>query len=217
MDDALKTRNIKYILNVETQLFFAPLFKFLATLLGNRPPTSLGHQGGRKVFWEGDKFFKRCPIVSKYVQHIFPGGRKFFYGALPPLVTALLGSPGKSGVAHPHLVASLTQQFVIKFKLHSCLHSFPFKSVGAGKRSLVSTIETKTSVIKYILTFISVSCIWQLHHSQYRLKKSSPSKYIQLKFLLKRDEKLGRLTSSLYICHTKAMTAVVDCGTRCLY
>jgi len=44
-----------------------------------------------------------------------------------------LGSPGKSGVAHPHLVASLTQQFVTKFKLHFCLHSvhdffqaFPF-------------------------------------------------------------------------------------------
>jgi len=35
--------------------------------------------------------------------------------------------------------------------------------------------------------------------------------------LLKQDEKLGRFTISLYICHTKAMTAPVDYGTRCLY
>jgi len=34
---------------------------------------------------------------------------------------------------------------------------------------------------------------------------------------LKQDEKLGRLISSLYICHTKAMTALVEYGTRCLY
>jgi len=27
--------------------------------------------------------------------------------------------------------------------------------------------------------------------------------------LLKQDEKLGRLAGSLYICHTKAMTALV--------
>jgi len=35
--------------------------------------------------------------------------------------------------------------------------------------------------------------------------------------LLKQDEKLGRFASSLYICHTKAMTALVEYGTRCLY
>jgi len=35
--------------------------------------------------------------------------------------------------------------------------------------------------------------------------------------LLKQDEKLGRFTSSLYIWHTKAMTAVVEYETRCLY
>jgi len=34
--------------------------------------------------------------------------------------------------------------------------------------------------------------------------------------LLNQDEKLGRFTSSLYICHTKAMTALVQDGTRCL-
>jgi len=31
--------------------------------------------------------------------------------------------------------------------------------------------------------------------------------------LLKQDEKLGRFTSSLYICHNKAMTAL-EYGTR---
>jgi len=33
--------------------------------------------------------------------------------------------------------------------------------------------------------------------------------------LLKQDEKLGRFTGSLYICHTKAITALVEHGTRC--
>jgi len=37
-------------------------------------------------------------------------------------------------------------------------------------------------VIKYILTFIPVSCIWQLHPSQYCLQKLSHSKYFRLKF-----------------------------------
>ena len=32
--------------------------------------------------------------------------------------------------------------------------------------------------------------------------------------LLKHDEKLGRFTSSLYICHTKAMTVLVEYGSR---
>ena len=35
-----------------------------------------------------------------------------------------------------------------------------------------------------------------------------------MKFL-RQDEQLGRFTSSLYICHKKAMTALVE--TRCLY
>jgi len=35
--------------------------------------------------------------------------------------------------------------------------------------------------------------------------------------LLRQDEKVGRFTSSLYICHTKAMTTLVEYGTRCLY
>jgi len=33
-------------------------------------------------------------------------------------------------------------------------------------------------MIKHILTFTLVSCIWQRHHSQYHLQKLSHSKYI---------------------------------------
>ena len=61
-----------------------------------------------------------------------------------------------------------------------CSWCIPFKGVSVGRQSLVSTIKTIASLIKYILTI--VSCIWQLHHSQYRLQKLSHSKYIQLKF-----------------------------------
>jgi len=35
--------------------------------------------------------------------------------------------------------------------------------------------------------------------------------------LIKQDEKVGRFSSSLYICPSKAMTALVEYGTRCLY
>jgi len=55
----------------------------------NRPVTSLGHQGWRRVLWEGPNFFKLCPIILNYVQHIFPGGRKIFHGGNGPLVTGL--------------------------------------------------------------------------------------------------------------------------------
>jgi len=33
--------------------------------------------------------------------------------------------------------------------------------------------------------------------------------------LLKQDENLSRFASSLYICHTKAMTALVENGNMC--
>jgi len=57
-----------------------------------RPVTSLGHQGWRRVFWEGPKFSTLCPIVFNYAQQIFPGGAKRFAGRLRPpfpLVTGL--------------------------------------------------------------------------------------------------------------------------------
>ena len=91
------------------------------------------------------------------------------------------GSPGKSAETQPHLVASLAQPFLIKLKLHSCCLSF-LKCFSWQTRSVVSTIETIATMIKYILTFIPVFCIWQFHHSQCYLQKLSYSKYIQLRF-----------------------------------
>jgi len=50
----------------------------------------LGTLGGVKSVPKGVQFFKLCPIVLNYVQHIFPGGLKFSRGASPLLVTGLL-------------------------------------------------------------------------------------------------------------------------------
>ena len=65
----------------------------LPLLVGVRPVTSLEHQGWRRVFWEGPKFFKLCPILSNYVQHTFTrGGENFSRGSRPtaPLVMGLV-------------------------------------------------------------------------------------------------------------------------------
>jgi len=58
------------------------------------PVTSLGYQGGRKVFWEGPKFFALCPIDLNYVQNIFLGwGEKFYReGFAPPCAPPGYGS-----------------------------------------------------------------------------------------------------------------------------
>ena len=45
-----------------------------------RPVTNVGHQDGRRVFWEGPKIFELCPIVSNG----FQGTKKFSRGASPP-------------------------------------------------------------------------------------------------------------------------------------
>jgi len=50
----------------------------------DRPVTSFGHQERGRVFLEGPTFFLLCPIFLNYVQHIFPGGRKFFQGREAP-------------------------------------------------------------------------------------------------------------------------------------
>jgi len=39
-----------------------------------RPVTSLGHQGGRRVFWEGPKILKLCPRHFSRWGEIFLGG-----------------------------------------------------------------------------------------------------------------------------------------------
>jgi len=57
-----------------------------------QPRNQLVAPWGAKSFLKGGQFFKLCPIVLKYVQHILPGGEKFSRGASPslrPLVTGL--------------------------------------------------------------------------------------------------------------------------------
>jgi len=51
---------------------------FVNLMVGCRPVTSLGHPEGRKVFWEGTKFFQLCPIILNYVQHIVQWEKKIF-------------------------------------------------------------------------------------------------------------------------------------------
>ena len=48
-----------------------------------RPVTSLGHQRGRRVFWERPKYFKPWPTISSGVAKNFAGGFR-------PLVTDLV-------------------------------------------------------------------------------------------------------------------------------
>jgi len=82
------------------QMQSPPIENFLATVLSNprlchpipqklsvvlrfryclrtRPATSLGHQVGRRVFWEGPKFFKLCPT------HFSREGEKLLGGTSP--------------------------------------------------------------------------------------------------------------------------------------
>ena len=65
------------------RITFALLNSFglrLEFVVATRPVSSLAHQVERKVFREGPKFAKICPIVLNYVQHIFPEGRKICGG-----------------------------------------------------------------------------------------------------------------------------------------
>ena len=54
-------------------------------LLDLQARNQLGTTGGEKSFLRGGKFFEICPIVSKYVQHIFSLETQIFLGyASPP-------------------------------------------------------------------------------------------------------------------------------------
>jgi len=67
--------------------------------------------------------FSAKPLLGFYSQALMLQ-RKFKFHEGLKIIRCCLGSPGKNGKAHPHLVASLAQPFVTKFKLHFCLHSF---------------------------------------------------------------------------------------------
>ena len=54
------------------------------SLLDFQARNQLGTPGEKSVL-RGGQFFKLCPIVSKYIQHIFAVGTKIFLGdAWPP-------------------------------------------------------------------------------------------------------------------------------------
>jgi len=116
--------------------------------LRSRPVTSLGHQEGRRVFREGPKFFELCPVVSKYIQQIFPRGVKKFLGGirspwlracwgvydsfaarLPPLECAIRCSVAATTVRiiHCSQVMTDTLQAVRKMQHHACTiaHKIP--------------------------------------------------------------------------------------------
>ena len=75
-----------------------------------RPVTILGHQEGRSVFWEGPKFFVLCPIVWKYIQQIFLGGRA------PPC--ALPGYGPDLSESHAVFYFSFTNRFFSPKKIN---------------------------------------------------------------------------------------------------
>jgi len=64
--------------------FYTLIFSIVLVCL--RPLTSLGHQEGRRVFWEGPKIFELCPIILIDVQCIFLGA----WPPCAPLVTGLV-------------------------------------------------------------------------------------------------------------------------------
>ena len=63
---------------------------------GGQARNQLGTPGGRRVFWEWPNSFKLCPIVLKYVQHIFLGGQKIIQGGFAP------PGYGPAGGTDPH-------------------------------------------------------------------------------------------------------------------
>ena len=69
------------------------VFKWLAQAHSNdnQARNQLGTPGRRRVFWEGPKYFKLCPIVLNYTQHIFPGGTKILQEGLAPCAPLVTG------------------------------------------------------------------------------------------------------------------------------
>jgi len=69
------------------------------------------------------------PLLDFHSQALTLQGKFEFHKSLKA-IRCCSGSPGKSGEAHTHPVASLVQPFVIKLKLRSCCISFKSVSVG---------------------------------------------------------------------------------------
>ena len=65
-------------------------------------------------------FYVQCLTVAGVSQPSSNVARETRNSQEPRSIRCYLGSPSKSGWAHPHLMASLDRPFVIKLKLHSC-------------------------------------------------------------------------------------------------
>jgi len=121
--------------------------------------TSLEHQGGRKVFWEVPKFFKLCPIVLNYAQHIFPGWRKIFWGLLPPCASPVYGPVMshfrvtlRSGAIH--MLFKLKRGLranVSKGVLWCCDAKRQLSGLCEHRRWLSTTGVSKESIIKFLI------------------------------------------------------------------
>jgi len=88
-----------------------------------RPVTSLEHQEGRRVFWEGPKNFELCPIVLDYVQHILSmGGDKFSRGASTPWLRAWVTPKNSRQNLHDNVLGKFGQKSFAPPKICLLLH-----------------------------------------------------------------------------------------------
>jgi len=132
----------------------------------DRPVTSLGHQGGRRVFWEGDKFFKLCPIVSKYVRHIFSrGGEIFSRGGFAPLRPPGYGPGCRPWIAYVTCIGEKPEYVTddkktinqcscqIKHRDYKLLVLFlrNLQSMHALPADLASSIQVRTEPLKLLM------------------------------------------------------------------
>jgi len=71
--------------------------------------------------------FSAQPLLEFHSQSLTSQGKFEFHKDLK-VIRCCLGSPSNSGEAHPEVVASLTQPFVIKLKLHSFQECFSWQT-----------------------------------------------------------------------------------------
>jgi len=64
-------------------------------------------------------FYVQCLTVVGFHSQALTLQGKFEFQKSLKVFRCCLGNPSKSGKPHPHLVASLSQTFLIKLKLHS--------------------------------------------------------------------------------------------------
>jgi len=84
-DQNQKTATTSSIIS-KNNAVFTPIFRHSTVCkpFADRPVTSLGHQGGRRVFWEGLKFLKLCPT------HFSRWSEKFCRGSFVPCAPSWL-------------------------------------------------------------------------------------------------------------------------------